>query len=154
MTLKIKTTRSELSNGFCKYLLNRLQQDILNNIVKSKYKKYDEELNKSDEIKFITSKYTLHFSDILRQGVYDLKLKKIDSFNYEIFIDPNTLIYNTRNKLVSLIKYVEYGNLRLKPILLFRYIFNLYSQNIQDVFNDYLITTGALIWVFSYMIQQ
>ena len=64
--------------------------------------------------------------------------------NYHIFIDPLKLYRGSGYKLITLAKFINYGNNEIAGCLVYSKVARRISTNLEYYFNEYLMTVGVI----------
>lgn len=124
---------------FCKFLINKIKQRIINLMDPAKYVIRDKILNEDENIiEFIGTKRNINCLVIMRQALNNLRYKSTATNEYIIDIDPNIYLYRTKTRLIEIIKLLEYGRSDLKPYPIFRRVFNDMAEELQDLYEEFI----------------
>lgn len=136
MRINIDNKASKYEDAFFDYLI-RFTSDLLR--VRVNYAKLEEFQNSLDEYYSLSSPFKKKFSgrDIFIAGTNSLTLTKYVDGNITITIDPNVIYYGTTIKLLTLLKFLNYGNGSYRGYPIFTDTFDYIMKNIDAIYKLY-----------------
>ena len=131
MELKINLNKISSEEFIEEYIPIIIESKIQSNYVNNKRRPI---------YKYIKDTYKISMSSLIRKVVDSLQFNIYD--NYEVIsINPNIFIKN--DKLISLVKLVDFGNLNIKGTKLFSSSMKWLQDNIEGIYAFYQSTKGV-----------
>lgn len=148
MEIKINNPDGYQLEEFCNEVIKEIRTQLLSRINFKKLSLRDDYLNSGKVFTFVGSKRYISTISIIHLALNNLVVKN-NKTHYLISINENLKVYGTDNKLVDIVKLIEYGNQELPPYMVFRDTFD--NIDVEELFRKYL--DGENLW-YTYMTQH
>ena len=136
MRISIDNSSEKYEDNFFEYLKKFTTRQLILNLNPLKLKKFEDAINKEEEL---LSPFKKSFSgrDIFYAGANNLSITKFFDGRVIIQVDPNVIYYGTKIKLVTLIRFLNYGNEEYKGYPIFTDTFNYVRSNLDAIYQLY-----------------
>jgi hypothetical protein len=136
MRISIDNSSGKYEDGFFEYLKRFTTRQLILNLNPLKLKKFEEAINQEEEL---LKPFRKSFSgrDIFYAGANNLNVIKFFDGRVILQVDPNVIYYGTRVKLITLIRFLNYGNGDYKGYPIFTDTFNYVRNNLDAIYQLY-----------------
>jgi len=134
MELKVNNPDNLPLKDFCEELIVKIKRETLAKLNFQKLGLRDDYINSDKVLKFVGSKRYISSVSVINLALNNMVVKDGGSF-LTISINENMKLYGTENKLIDIIKLIEYGNQELQPYMLIRDTID--SLDIAQLYNKY-----------------
>lgn len=131
MYVKFKFTNPPypaLYNDYCQFLFESMKKSVIANMDLRKYKLREPLILSSSVIDWKYPQSRINLTRYLRNCLELVKENGI----YVVRVNPRMVIRNSRTKVSTLIRLLEYGNEKIPPLPLLRTIFQIYRDTYPD----------------------
>lgn len=136
MQLTIDNSDKRFDDGFFEYLRRFITRQLIIRCNPAKFKGFEEAVATQPQL-LKPFRKTISGRDVFYAGVNNLVIKRFLNGEITIEVNPNTKFYGTNTKLVTLVKFLNYGNGDYKGYPIFTDTFDYVNEHLNAIYKLY-----------------